>query len=546
MTKSEDQVLDELLGSQRTGWLQRLLRIAFSLGTLTLLLVLSVLIMREIHLSEQEAYESHRAERRVQLGLTAAHDVQTSSAEQFLSFNAVGAPDPCQPRGGAVDVAACGRRAGAILDHALQGRFVGVSELRSLRTFATLSDAAEAERTVAQAVTSLNSLERWVVPLATDVDRFVEDPYYAALLDTVDTQQLDSPRASALRARVHALPLQVAGTPDARRPYCERILWDGDDAVLISPETSLEVLIWQAECLRKDPSLIDRSFTSAADATAPDEPDADALRAAAMIKGRRAAVARFQQAVDAIEAPPERSGRRVCGVELDPDITVGLRTFATSAARAYNGLAMTLITGQPTEASLDAARDAIRKAVCFRKEAKQTAAVQAGSQENLAVIAYKRAHLALEAGNEPAAWHAFKEARCEAERAVRDNPLLPWSWTVLYITETALRSPWSDEEIDCEAMFRIDVRYKRRAIPAIWRKLTFFAPTRFAPDELPTLLPLATSPSPFNETGFDDLEALLEAQDAEHARVEAYEDTVWTQILGLPEQLGSLARTGGI
>ena len=126
MTRSEDQVLEELLGSQRTGCVQRTLQIGFSVATLGLLLVLSVLIMREIHLSEQEAFEAHRAERRVQVGLTAAHDVQTASAEQFLSFSTAGGPDPCQPRAGAVDLGRCQARVQRTLQDVVHGRFVGV------------------------------------------------------------------------------------------------------------------------------------------------------------------------------------------------------------------------------------------------------------------------------------------------------------------------------------------------------------------------------------------------------------------------------------
>lgn len=546
MSKSEDQVLEELLGSRRSGCLARIVSGAFSVATLAVLLVLSILILREIHLSEQDAYQAHRAERRVQDGLTAAHEVQTASAEQFLSFNTLSGPDPCATRSaeGPPDPAACHARIDQLVHDAVQGHFIGIGDLRSLRMYMASPARDPGRQELAEAVIALNSLERWVVPLATEVDRFVSDPYYVDLVTTVDRAP-SSGVWPALRARVHALPLQVAGTPQARRPFCEQILWNGSERLDISADDSLEVLTWQAECLRKEPSLIDRSFTSRA--AHPDQVDeADqARRATAMTEGRRTSEAMFKAAVAAIETPGTTRTRAVCGIDLDEQLTVGLRTFSTIAARAYNGLSMILISQEPTEDTLDAARTAILKAVCFRQEAKQTPAVQAGSQENLAVIAYQRAQLALQQGNEAAAWHAFKESRCEAERAVRDNPLLPWSWTIIYITETAMRSPWSEEQIDCEAMFAMtDARYRRRAIPAIWRQLTFFAPSRFAPDELPSLLPLPEQPSPFNETGYDTLDELLEVQAEEWARLDAQENDVWTEILGLPEQLGTLIRTG--
>lgn len=545
MSKSEEQVLDELLSSQRSGCVGRTISMAFSSATLALLVVLSVLIMREIHLSEQEAYEAHRAERRVQNGLTAAHDVQAASAEQFLSFGNTGGPDPCQPRGNAnVDLARCVAQIDRIIADALHGRFIGISDLRSLRVYAGQPTAAEESRALARAVLALTTLERWVVPMATQVQRFVHDPRYTDLLDLATTAGGGDPRWPLLRARVHTLALEVAATPVDRRPFCERILWERGGRIQTPADHSLHVLIWQAECLRKDPSLSDARLAIPSGAASDDAEAWRTRRTAALTEGRSAAEAYFQAAVDAIEAPVGGPSRAVCGIDLDASLSPGLRTYSEMAARAYNGLSMTLISRQPTEPTLEAARDAIDKAVCFRQEAQQTPAVQAGSQENLAVIAYRRAHLALRSGNEAAAWHAFKEARCEAERAVRDNPLLPWSWTILYITETALRSPWSEEQIDCDAMFGLDVQVKRRAIPAIWRKLTFFTPARFAPDELPSLLPLAESPSPFNETGYDTLEALLSAQAAEWARVEAREEDLWTEILGIPEQLGSLVRTG--
>ncbi len=499
MARTEEEALQELLNADQSISWSRVTAWVASVVTLVVVVALMIVTMRQIAQTDRDAFDAHLREARVQQALDSAREVQAISAEQFLSFGTPASfgSDP------SLD---------AIFAEFAHARFVPIGALRTLRELATDSEATSNERALAKVILEINSLERWIAPLAESTSELTSDAHYVAALEGIpDSDQAPWP---IVRRRLDAVAVSVSGANDGTCDLCAKLLW-GDDVANVSaedepsfvdPKVSFGLAVWQAECLRKLPTLVEPEFASC------DGEGSEESRREARAHGREVAEQRFREATRSFEIQSAGPDEKICGVlTSDQREAAGRRTLATHAARAYNGLAMSLVNHDAVTAEqLGAATEAIDRAICLRQEAQETRAQVAASRENLAVIAYREAWQAHDAGNEQDASKAFNRARCHAEVAVRDNPNLPWSWTILYLTNTA-RSSVFEEAPDCaEALEGADVTVSRqsRSRSGLWRRLTFFEYDAFAPEELPGLLPMFPS-GRFNRTGYGDLATML-------------------------------------
>src|SRR5262249_24882988 len=144
---------------------------------------------------------------------------------------------------------------------------------------------------------------------------------------------------------------------------------------------------------------------------------------------------RFGAAIDEIETllPPgaPKSGVAVCAQLDDSD-----RTLAAIAGRAYNGRAMLEVRSR-TSVALEQASLDIDAAICLRQKANLTGSQVGGSGENRAVIDYNRAIPAGESKSNAEASRLFANAYCAADSAIEKNSHLAWSWTIIYLLDTA-------------------------------------------------------------------------------------------------------------
>ncbi|MBX2799194.1 MAG: hypothetical protein KTR31_16085 [Myxococcales bacterium] len=520
MAKSEDEALKELLEGDGGQTWRRLLSTLWSGLTLVVVVALMFVTMRQIAQAQQDAFEAHQRETEVQQALDRARLVQAIGSEQFLSFGSSSFQrNPCatspQSDGEAETgpSARCLRDVDRAIDDLLQGRFVEISQIRTLRTFLQAPDGPASKRDLADALLKLNSLERWAAPLAADRDEVTEHQLYRTVRGLVQRgqQRHSDPRWTLAQVRLDGVVLGVTGAGADVCDVCADLLWTpaSDDTErtrrALRPSDSLEAFVWQAECLRKLPTLSDASFidTCGGDGTASGRVSA---RSAARQQGAKDAEQLFRDAAAWLEHQAPDGDRAVlrCGVLADSGEGAGIRTMATTASRAYNGLGMTLLNREGVDdARLSDAQLAIEKAVCLREAAQQTPAQVAASRENLAVIAYRTAYLAHEEGRTSDARTALGHARCFAEASVHHNRNLPWSWTLLHLTQGI----GTDE--DCTAVLGSPTAFRSRSRSEVWRQLTFFEPQSFAPDELQGLLPLLRDRS-LNKTGYEGLQPMLE------------------------------------
>ena len=560
---TEDEALEEILGETRGSLWLRIGGRLFSIFTFVVMILLMLVMFRQSAQTDQDAFEAFKREANVQNVMNSTRLVQSISAEEFLSFGssnrrggpcqALLTPTPSSPPSGA-----CVQWVNKKIDALIHGRFVGISALRILSRVRPTTGFSEPLPSLSRILRDLNSLERWVVPLAPSIDTFLEDELYTRLLARVELASRTHPdsRWRIVRARLDALAVKVGGTSRARCDLCARLIWGKNTGVeppssmrRVDPNDSFEVYSWQAECLRKLPVLIEPKYAQLCPLPSKEHALWD-LAKAAQVKGERVARKRFKKAAEWLKSTSDllvedqglkpRVGATVpdtleCGVLNLGEHGVGLRTLATTAARVFNGRAMTLMNNSAIKAgALVDAEEAIKKAICFRKSAKQTSAEVALSQENLAVIAYRRAYLKAKADKTDAEdiKKAFDEARCLAEIAVADNVNLPWSWTVIYITGASYQSLWGNdsEQTDCKELVDdsslglIRVRPNRE----VWRRLIFMEPGAFAPDELPGLLPLLSTE--WNSTGYDDLRGVLSDIEREHNALQNRENGVLAHI----------------
>ncbi|MEN0060718.1 MAG: hypothetical protein AAGA48_01140 [Myxococcota bacterium] len=504
MARTEDEALDELLNGERSLSWSRVTTWVASVVTLLVIVALLAVTMQQIAQTDRDAFDAHLREARVQRALDAAREVQAIGAEQFLSFGAPRGATKCQE---GLEAEGCSAGFRRIVQDFVHGRFVDFNAVRELRAVAGAGGGDE--QALAAVILDINSLERWVAPLAESAADLEGDELYRSV-----TARLPNDREAAwsrIRDRLDAVSLGVSGANEGSCEVCARMLWGDPGEVaagaapsFIDPADSFTLSVWQAECLRKLPILADPAYANC-DMTAHSDDEHETAQA----MGRVTAQERFEAATAWLEAQASSDGEKVCDV-LEGGSGTGRRTVSVIAGRAYNGLAMSLINRDAVSSlHLKQASEAINRAICFREEAKETRAQVAASRENLAVIAYRRAWQKQVEGERDDASEAFGQARCLAEAAVADNANLPWSWTILYLTHTASSSVFAD--LDCaEAMGQPDseVGNRSRTRARLWRKLTFFDPDAFAPEELPGLLRMFPE-GEFNRTGYTNLAPLL-------------------------------------
>lgn len=539
MAKTEEDALQQIFAEANRTSISRWSGWILSVFIVLVMLLLMASTYRQKLQTDQDAFAAHKREVRVQQALNTARRVQAIGAEQFLSFGARPSSDPCTP-GDTPPSAACLKAIQQDLQTLIHGQFLSIRGLRRLRYASNLSSAepsAAADRQTLQllshALLDLNALERWVLPLAETPTDVTSHSLYRRIVTEIQTGAAahPDPRWSRVKARLLALPVAVSGAQASTCAQCADLVQALAEQP-IRPEDTLEVYVWQAECLRKLPHLA--STTADEACQTPSEP----RTASALAPGEHSARRAFNQAVRWIEnhpnllmgkAPPRPGGaplqNKVCStvnIGAADGGDIGLRTFATTAARAFNGRAMTVLnTKQATAARLDRARDAIDKAICFRQAAQQTPAEVALSLENRAVIAYRRGYETALTGQVEAARAGFDTARCLAEAAVHDNVNLPWSWTIIYLTGALYQSPLSTPEKSCsdilsEADLSHGVKnYPIRRSSQVLRQLGFLAPEAYAIDELRNLLPILPSDHALNPTGYTTLDELINKA-AEH------------------------------
>lgn len=527
MAQTEEEALDELLSQDTNPTWSRWAAWIASIVTLGVVVTLMFVTMRQIAQTDRDAYEAHRREVRVQRALDSARQLQSISAEQFLSFGTSRGQAPaCTAE--TVDSPACVALAQSVLADFIQGTFLGSDGLRQLRVVAGHPDAPEDLRDIAAFVRDANSLERWVAPMAESVDVLRADQLFRSVSERIP--EGGTGPWPLVRARLDGIALAVGGANSDTCGACSELLWgdqpgSSDEATpaFIDPSDSFELAVWQAECLRKLPTLSDPAFAGCSNSARDTSREAKLARD----KGRQLSEDQFRAATTWFESQALPDDHKVCGVLASASgEPAGRRTIATTAGRAYNGLAMSLINHPKVSTlTLEEAKQAIERAVCFRAEAQQTPSQIAGSGENLAVIAYRDALQALEEGQEEAAREAFNEAKCRAEAAVTDNVNLPWSWTILYLTHTARPSVFEGLETcgDITGRPESEVGGHGRTSTRLWRQLSFFTPGSFAPEELPGLLPMFPN-GPFNRTGYTDLGDMLTDLDEAHDNLAGSED----------------------
>jgi len=501
VARTEEQVLDDLLNADRGISWSRVMSWVVPVVTLVVMVALMLVVLQQSAQTDRDAFNAHLREARVQGALDAAREVQAISSEQFLSFR----------------TSARGEEAptlSSVVDDFVQGRFIEIGAIRALREISTDETRPAADRELADLILELDSVERWIAPLSEDADDLRSDEHYLAVKRRIPDH--DEAPWPMVRRRLDSMALQVDGANEGTCDACSRLLWGEDPAdgtgatpTFIDPETSFNLSVWQAECLRKLPILVDRSFVGCPAGREGEE----AAFASARDRGRVAAIERFEATtawLEGLSAPSDDVSDYICDV-LSPDETpvAGRRTLAVVAARAYNGLGMSLINrDEVTPTQLDEAETDIDRAICFREEALETSAQVAASRENLAVIAYRAAWELYDNDQRDLAAVQFGRARCLAEASVADNPNLPWSWTILYLTNTA-RASIFEEAKDCGKVLGVDEIYRQsRSRSQLWRRLSFFEPDAFAPNELPGLLPMFPE-GPFNRTGYDELSMML-------------------------------------
>ncbi|MEM6928715.1 MAG: hypothetical protein AAF602_17385 [Myxococcota bacterium] len=500
MARTEEEALEELLNADQSISWSRITAWVASVVTFVVVVALMIVTMRQIAQTDRDAFDAHLREARVQQALDAAREVQVISAEQFRAI-------------GMASRSSDDASLQSLYDDFVHGRFIPFDSLRRLRRVVTSETATNEDRLVASLILEMNSLERWIAPLAESTSDLQADQHYLAIERQLPDGE-SSKELALLRRRLDSIAVAVGGANEGSCERCANLLW-GDDLESLDPEASpsfidpadsFALAVWQAECLRKLPILVDPAFATCSGEHTDEE------HAASQKRGRGVAEERFQVATEAFQAASADGEAFICDVMAgDINEAQGNRTVATHAARAYNGLAMSIINHESVSAErLADARVAIERAICFREEAQETRSQVAASRENLAVIAYREAWQAHSAGNQGTAQDAFNRARCFAEVAVGDNANLPWSWTILYLTNTA-RSSIFEEAPNCAAalgMAEGEVTRQSRSRSSLWRRLSFFEYDAFAPEELPGLLPMFPA-GPFNRTGYDSLELML-------------------------------------
>lgn len=475
MSNLSDAELDSLLAKLspsrspfRPG---RLLSFALTLGTIAALAVLLLYGATQIGAlqarAKLDAYDAHLRDRDLRAALDSLRASQAMLDEQRL-VSVVDDPRSCrklhrpadfQPMpGNPGDIPA--EEAACLVDQVLLGaKTLSFGESTALGT-----EAATTGDPVLAAVRDLLALERNVAPTAGSARAVRAHPLYGGIANAAPPG-VDP----ALWDRILAKRLAIVAAVELTDDDCAKIQHFAVDAA-----QAFDVVTWQGECLRKR-------------GTTPD----------AVGQARE----HFQRAVDALPAilaaqPSLAVSDPKDEVSLCSRVRAGARTLGATAARAYNGLAM-------TEVSLGDLHDAsehIAEAVCLRRLAMQTEAQVALSEENQAVIAFRKAE--------------WLKARCTAEGALAANGQLTWSWTVLYLLRTGPPPVQAAVAAPCPQVDAADAEDRRVDLTRLseldlHQRLTFFADGEFDRSELVKLLPPTE--------GFRELDLLLTNVSADHA-----------------------------
>ncbi|MEO0602055.1 MAG: hypothetical protein AAF211_11510, partial [Myxococcota bacterium] len=223
MARTEEEALEELLNADQSISWSRITAWVASVVTFVVVVALMIVTMRQIAQTDRDAFDAHLREARVQQALDAAREVQVISAEQFRAI-------------GMASRSSDDASLQSLYDDFVHGRFIPLDSLRKLRSVVNSEAATEEDRLVASLILEMNSLERWIAPLAESTGDLRADQHYLAIEQRLP-DGAGSKELALLRRRLDSIAVAVGGANEGYCELCSNLLC-GDDLENLDSEDS--------------------------------------------------------------------------------------------------------------------------------------------------------------------------------------------------------------------------------------------------------------------------------------------------------------------